>query len=477
MRRTKIAPPSPGSTPAFRLFGEIPYGGEADLPVLRGVRITDADRPGVIRACHALIETARYASAVPSNQRITTIDARRPIDPFALEEGIRELYDRNAWISPLDVMIYAARVVDRLLVELGERSRPREGGYPTDRARMARQVERIHREVQQLLGRQSARPPTTWLVATLGDDRQYGGNQGYADELATKYRYDSRVPNHARISAADVFVLRDRSRILGVARVREIERFAGAKWTNLCPECGLSGIKPRSRKLPEFRCYRCEAEFSTPRVEVVDVTEFVAHYAHAFVPLNLKLDMAEMRGACVRPNDNLSMQEIDVSRLGSTSARLAIAMGQLHCEVPLPPIERELTSDDAELDRRVRRLLGGGTLQCPPGQRTPPRIAGAGTRDRFLRDPAVKAWVIQEARGTCEACRRPGPFATGDGEVFLEVHHVTPLAEGGPDTPDNAVAICPNCHRALHLATDRLERRRALIAAVSRLTGTAVVAA
>ena len=38
-----------------------------------------------------------------------------------------------------------------------------------------------------------------------------------------------------------------------------------------------------------------------------------------------------------------------------------------------------------------------------------------------------------------------------DGRLFLETHHVVPLAEGGADSLDNVVALCPNHHREAHL--------------------------
>ncbi|WP_413817679.1 HNH endonuclease [Pseudomonas viridiflava] len=34
----------------------------------------------------------------------------------------------------------------------------------------------------------------------------------------------------------------------------------------------------------------------------------------------------------------------------------------------------------------------------------------------------------------------------------MEVHHKIRLADGGLDTLENAVALCPNCHRATHYA-------------------------
>ena len=54
------------------------------------------------------------------------------------------------------------------------------------------------------------------------------------------------------------------------------------------------------------------------------------------------------------------------------------------------------------------------------------------------------------AAGICDLCREPAPFDTNAGP-YLEGHHVQPLADGGPDTIENAVAVCPNCHRKVHI--------------------------
>lgn len=69
----------------------------------------------------------------------------------------------------------------------------------------------------------------------------------------------------------------------------------------------------------------------------------------------------------------------------------------------------------------------------------------------FKRNPDVVAEVLERAKGFCERCKSPAPFIkASDGTPYLEVHHTIPLSEGGDDTVDNAVALCPNCHRELH---------------------------
>lgn len=66
------------------------------------------------------------------------------------------------------------------------------------------------------------------------------------------------------------------------------------------------------------------------------------------------------------------------------------------------------------------------------------------------RDPAVQRWVLQCADGHCELCGERAPFEKSNGNPFLEIHHVHRLADGGADVPENAVALCPNCHREAH---------------------------
>ena len=52
----------------------------------------------------------------------------------------------------------------------------------------------------------------------------------------------------------------------------------------------------------------------------------------------------------------------------------------------------------------------------------------------------------------------PAPFKKRNGEPFLEVHHVMWLSEGGSDSIENTVALCPNCHRKVHVRDDKAAR-------------------
>ena len=69
----------------------------------------------------------------------------------------------------------------------------------------------------------------------------------------------------------------------------------------------------------------------------------------------------------------------------------------------------------------------------------------------FVRNPDVAAEVLVQAAGVCGVCKRPAPFIRkSDGTPYLEVHHKRPLADGGEDTVENSIAVCPNCHREAH---------------------------
>ena len=112
------------------------------------------------------------------------------------------------------------------------------------------------------------------------------------------------------------------------------------------------------------------------------------------------------------------------------------------------------TADNEELNQRVSTLIKRGITGKPKGRMKPQRSEKS--QSSYERDPLVKAWVINNAKGICELCGKPGPFEDKHGNLFLEEHHVVPLADGGPDTVENAVALCPNCHRKCHLSPEKL---------------------
>jgi 5-methylcytosine-specific restriction enzyme A len=73
---------------------------------------------------------------------------------------------------------------------------------------------------------------------------------------------------------------------------------------------------------------------------------------------------------------------------------------------------------------------------------------------RFIRNSQYVINVLTAANGQCAGCKKES-FTTPSGKRFLEVHHKKWLSEGGPDHPNNMVALCPNCHRQEHHGVER----------------------
>jgi 5-methylcytosine-specific restriction protein A len=81
--------------------------------------------------------------------------------------------------------------------------------------------------------------------------------------------------------------------------------------------------------------------------------------------------------------------------------------------------------------------------QSKPGSRV-------ATTTTYQRNANVVNYTLKRADGVCELCEQTAPFKKKNGKPYLEVHHVVQLANGGEDTIENAVALCPNCHRKMH---------------------------
>jgi 5-methylcytosine-specific restriction enzyme A len=114
----------------------------------------------------------------------------------------------------------------------------------------------------------------------------------------------------------------------------------------------------------------------------------------------------------------------------------------------LEQIEGHRRAPIAAFETAAREQARHKNLPRPPGNPSPKSKRTAITH--FQRDIAVKAWVLQQAAGVCECCEKPAIFNGADGLPYLELHYVRQLAEGGPDTVSNAVALCPSCHSEIH---------------------------
>lgn len=129
--------------------------------------------------------------------------------------------------------------------------------------------------------------------------------------------------------------------------------------------------------------------------------------------------------------------------------------------------EQQKYGADAEFEAVVEKIRRNPPVLPPKGKKNPQSVLSSVTQ--FFRDPDIAAWVLAQAEGRCECCDAPAPFFRDNGSPFLEVHHVQRLADGGEDTINNTVALCPNCHRELHYGLEKKNLANKLIKKVDRL--------
>ncbi|MEC5191731.1 MULTISPECIES: HNH endonuclease [unclassified Arthrobacter] len=149
-----------------------------------------------------------------------------------------------------------------------------------------------------------------WLVLAVGENRAFGSNDGYRDEPESHYRWDSTVPNHARLEAGQHIVLWDKKSSLGMSVIASIDRETAVKTIYSCPSCGKAHIKARKNKEPRYKCFACQTNFETPAAKTIEVTEYTSHHSEAYVDLGGLIPGDILRSVCKSPKSQLSLRPL-----------------------------------------------------------------------------------------------------------------------------------------------------------------------
>ncbi|WP_198218432.1 MULTISPECIES: HNH endonuclease [unclassified Snodgrassella] len=88
---------------------------------------------------------------------------------------------------------------------------------------------------------------------------------------------------------------------------------------------------------------------------------------------------------------------------------------------------------------------------------------------RYRRSMELAEYVKRQAKGHCDLCEQPAPFTNKEHQPYLECHHIIWLSQNGADTLDNIVALCPNCHRKMHIVQDENDIKRLINIAYQRM--------
>lgn len=128
------------------------------------------------------------------------------------------------------------------------------------------------------------------------------------------------------------------------------------------------------------------------------------------------------------------------------------------------PIKQELSDylDHVESleDDPGHQLQDAASLSIAELERIAARHSGAKPKLRtssvtqIERNPYVSELAKRKANGVCQLCGKSAPFTDPQGKPYLESHHIVWLSKGGTDSIANVVALCPNCHRRIHVLDD-----------------------
>lgn len=114
--------------------------------------------------------------------------------------------------------------------------------------------------------------------------------------------------------------------------------------------------------------------------------------------------------------------------------------------------EQKKKQDRAEsMSTEQLRILARVNSSQKPGSR---KIVNS----EIVRNPYVAEYAKRRANGICQLCGKPAPFMDKKGKPYLESHHIVWLSEGGADSIKNTVALCPNCHRKMHIINNADEK-------------------
>lgn len=165
----------------------------------------------------------------------------------------------------------------------------------------------------------------------------------------------------------------------------------------------------------------------------------------------------------LQPKNYIYRGEVELADTPYMSRQIQKGMGER--EVCVFPIRLKLSDSAAAIDLdiltdREERLTEKANKENLSSVKEKAKLASGTPGNRitysttYERNIYVKNYVLRLAEGVCQLCNVQAPFNDKKGNPYLEVHHIDWLSKGGQDTIENAIALCPNCHRKIHINDD-----------------------
>lgn len=73
--------------------------------------------------------------------------------------------------------------------------------------------------------------------------------------------------------------------------------------------------------------------------------------------------------------------------------------------------------------------------------------------DRFMyaEDSSLARDILANANDICQLCGAKMPVIKRDETCMLETHYIEWLSRGGQNVSENIIALCPTCHKYIHM--------------------------
>ncbi|MFF9524888.1 HNH endonuclease [Streptomyces achromogenes] len=149
-----------------------------------------------------------------------------------------------------------------------------------------------------------------WLVLAKAGSKRI--SEGYDDNPATHYSWDSTVPNHATLKVGDVIALWDGTELLGLSVIEDIETGQAEKETPYCLKCERADVAERKRKLPRFVCWNqvCKHEDDKAGWKTKQVITYRSRHEAGWIDARGTLSAPQLRALCVRQASQNSLREL-----------------------------------------------------------------------------------------------------------------------------------------------------------------------
>ena len=120
-----------------------------------------------------------------------------------------------------------------------------------------------------------------------------------------------------------------------------------------------------------------------------------------------------------------------------------------------PFIKKEIIAQNEQAKiRKIKKLDDNSLLSLAKKGNSRPGTRNV-TSVQYERNLAVVEYAKRMANGVCQLCQEDAPFLDLNKKPYLETHHIVWLSNGGEDTIENTIALCPNCHKKMHIVNDR----------------------